>query len=87
MQKLFTKTFSKARMEYSTSADKFETTYRKPVGMACGPFGLMVHIVVDVGWGELDVTDGLTSLTPQKMAIKCQYFLHTESANKPTPGT
>jgi hypothetical protein len=50
MQKLFTKAFGAARMEYSTSSDKFETTYHKPGGtIICGALGQMVHRVVDSG--------------------------------------
>jgi hypothetical protein len=52
MQKLFTKAFVASRMEYRTSADKFETTYHKPVGMVYGALGQMVHRVVDAGRGE-----------------------------------
>jgi hypothetical protein len=36
MQKLFTKSFGAARLEYSTTSEKFETTYHKPGGTACG---------------------------------------------------
>jgi hypothetical protein len=49
MQKLFTKSFGTARMEYSTTSDKFETTYHKPGGTTCGALGQMVHHVVDSG--------------------------------------
>jgi hypothetical protein len=34
-------------MEYSTTSDKFETTYHKPGGTTCGALGQMVHNVVD----------------------------------------
>jgi hypothetical protein len=43
IQKLFTKAFGAVRMEYSTSVDKFETTYHKPGGTTCGALGKMVH--------------------------------------------
>jgi hypothetical protein len=36
IQKLFTKAFGAARMEYCTSSDKFETTYHKRGGTNCG---------------------------------------------------
>jgi hypothetical protein len=49
MQKLFIKSFGAARMEYSTTSDKFETTYHKPGGTVCGVLGQMVHRVVDSG--------------------------------------
>jgi hypothetical protein len=47
MQKLFTKAFGAARMEYSTASDKFETMYHKPGGTICGALGQMVHRVFD----------------------------------------
>jgi hypothetical protein len=49
MQKIFTKAFGAARMEYSTPLDKFETTYHKPGGTIFGALGQMVHRVVDSG--------------------------------------
>jgi hypothetical protein len=49
MQKLFIKAFCAARMEYSTTSDKFETTYHKPGGTVCGALVQMVHQVVDSG--------------------------------------
>jgi hypothetical protein len=49
MQKLFTKAFGAARMEYSTTSDEFETTHHKPGGIICGALGEMVHRVVDSG--------------------------------------
>jgi hypothetical protein len=49
MQKLVTKAFGAARMEYSTTLDKFETMYHKPGGTICGALGQMVHNVVDSG--------------------------------------
>jgi hypothetical protein len=39
MQKLFTKTFGAARLEYCTSSDKFETTYHNRAGTTCGSLG------------------------------------------------
>jgi hypothetical protein len=47
MQKLFTKAFGAARMEYSTTSDKFKMTYHKPGGTMCGALVQMVHRVVD----------------------------------------
>jgi hypothetical protein len=52
MQKLFIKSFGAARMEYSTTLDKFETTYHKPGGTVCGALGHMMHRVVDSGRGD-----------------------------------
>jgi hypothetical protein len=49
MQKLFTKAFCAARMEYSTTPDEFKTFYNKPGGTARGALGQMVHHVVDSG--------------------------------------
>jgi hypothetical protein len=49
MQKLFTKSFGAARMEYSKMSDKFETTYHKPAETICGALGKMVHRVFDSG--------------------------------------
>jgi hypothetical protein len=49
MQKLFIKAFGAARMEYSTTSDKFEMTYHKPGGTISGALGQMVHSVVDSG--------------------------------------
>jgi hypothetical protein len=46
MQKLFTKAFGAARMEYCTSSDKFGTTYHKRGGTTCGALGQMVHRVI-----------------------------------------
>jgi hypothetical protein len=46
MQKLFTKAFGAARMEYCTSSDKFETTYHKRGGTTCEALGQMVHRVI-----------------------------------------
>jgi hypothetical protein len=43
MQKLFTKAFCAARMEYSTRSDKFEIMYHKPGGTICGALGQRVH--------------------------------------------
>jgi hypothetical protein len=52
MQKLFTKAFGAARMEYCTSSDKFETTYHKRGGNTCGDLGQMVHRVIASGRDE-----------------------------------
>jgi hypothetical protein len=49
MRKLFTKAFGAARLEYSTTSDKFETTYHKPGGTICGAFEQIVYRVVDSG--------------------------------------
>jgi hypothetical protein len=46
MQKLFTKAFGAARMEYCTSSNKFETTYHKRGGTTCGDLVQMVHRVI-----------------------------------------
>jgi hypothetical protein len=46
MQKLFTKAFGAARLEYCTSSDKFETTYHKIGGTTCGSLRQMVHRVI-----------------------------------------
>jgi hypothetical protein len=53
MQKLFTKAFGTARMEYSTTSDKFETTYHKPGGTICGALVQMVHRVLDSGQDDI----------------------------------
>jgi hypothetical protein len=52
MQRLFTKSFGAARMEYCTSSDKFETTYHKIGGTTCGDLGQMVHRVISSGRDE-----------------------------------
>jgi hypothetical protein len=52
MQKLFTKAFGAARMEYCTLSDKFETTYDKRGGTTCGALGHMVRIVIASGRDE-----------------------------------
>jgi hypothetical protein len=49
MQELFVKAFGAARVEYSTTSDKFETTYHKHGGTVCGALGQMVHQVVESG--------------------------------------
>jgi hypothetical protein len=49
IQKLFTKAFGAAIMEYSTTSDKFETTYHNPGGTTCGELGQVVHNIVDSG--------------------------------------
>jgi hypothetical protein len=46
MQKLFTKAFGAAHMEYFTSSDKFETTYHNRGGTICRALGQMVHRVI-----------------------------------------
>jgi hypothetical protein len=43
MQPLFIKASGAARMEYSTTSDKFEMTYNKPGGTVCDALGQMVH--------------------------------------------
>jgi hypothetical protein len=52
MQKLFTKSFGAARLEYCTSSDKFETTYHNRGGTTCGALGQMVHRVISSGRDE-----------------------------------
>jgi hypothetical protein len=52
MQKLFTKSFGAARMEYCMSSDKFETTYHKRGGTTCGALGQMMHRVIASGRDE-----------------------------------
>jgi hypothetical protein len=52
MQKLFTKAFGAACMEYCTPSDKFETTYHKRGGTTCGTLGQMVHRVIASGRDE-----------------------------------
>jgi hypothetical protein len=52
MQKLFTKAFGAAHMEYCTSSNKFETTYNKRGGTTCGSLGQMVHRVIASGRDE-----------------------------------
>jgi hypothetical protein len=48
MQKLFIKSFGTARMEYSTTSDKFEIIYHKPGGTICCAWGqIIIHRVVD----------------------------------------
>jgi hypothetical protein len=39
MPKIFIEAFGAARMEYSTTSDKFEMTYHKPGGTFCGALG------------------------------------------------
>jgi hypothetical protein len=48
-QKIFTKAFGAAHMEYCTSSDKYETTYHKRGGTTCGDLGQMVHRVIASG--------------------------------------
>jgi hypothetical protein len=52
MQKLFTKSFGAARLEYCTSSDKFETIYHKRGGTIYGDLGQMVHRVIASGRDE-----------------------------------
>jgi hypothetical protein len=52
MQKLFTKAFGAARLEYCTSSDKFESTYHKRGGTTCGALGQIVHRVTPSGRDE-----------------------------------
>jgi hypothetical protein len=52
MQKLFTKAFGAEHMEYCMSSDKFETTYHKRGGTACGDLGQMVHRAIASGCDE-----------------------------------
>jgi hypothetical protein len=52
MQKLFTKAFGAARLEYCTSSDKFETTYHKRDSTNFGALGQMVHRVIALGSDE-----------------------------------
>jgi hypothetical protein len=52
MQKLFTKVFGAARMEYCTSSDEFEPTYHRRGGTTCGALGQMVHRVISSGRDE-----------------------------------
>jgi hypothetical protein len=52
MQKLFTKAFGAARLEYCTPSDKFETTYHEIGGTSCGALGQMVHRVIASGRDE-----------------------------------
>jgi hypothetical protein len=47
-----TKAFGAARIKYSMSSDKFETTYHEPGGTVYGALGQMVHQVVDSGRDE-----------------------------------
>jgi hypothetical protein len=46
---IFAKASGAAKLEYSTTSDKFETAYHKPVGTVCGALGQMVHHIVDAG--------------------------------------
>jgi hypothetical protein len=52
MQKLFTKAFGAARLEYYTLSDNFETPYHKIGGTTCGALGQMVHRVISSGRDE-----------------------------------
>jgi hypothetical protein len=46
MQKLFTKAFGAARMEYCASSNKFITTYHKRGSTTCGALGQVVNRVI-----------------------------------------
>jgi hypothetical protein len=74
MQKLFTKAFGAARMEYSTTLDKFQTTYHKPGRTICGALVKMVHRVVDSGRDDTGCGRWLyltyAAIAPQKKARK-----------------
>jgi hypothetical protein len=48
-QKLLVKSFGAARVDYSTTKDKFETSPFKPDGTASAALGKMVHRVVKTG--------------------------------------
>jgi hypothetical protein len=48
-QKLLVKAFGEARVDYSTTKDKFETSPFKPGGTASAALGKMVHRVVKTG--------------------------------------
>jgi hypothetical protein len=52
MQKLFTKAFVAAHLEYCTLSDKFETKYHKRGGNTCRALGQMVHRVISSGRDE-----------------------------------
>jgi hypothetical protein len=51
-KKLFVKAFGAARVECSTTKDKFKTSPFKPGGTACAALGKMVHRVVKTGRDE-----------------------------------
>jgi hypothetical protein len=66
MQKLFTKAFGAARMEYCTSSDKLETAYHKRGGTTCGDLGQIVNRVIASGRDET----GCGRWLPQKKTRK-----------------
>jgi hypothetical protein len=49
---LLQKAFGSARMEYSISKNKLETTHNKPGGTLCGALGSWVHMVIGSGKDE-----------------------------------
>jgi hypothetical protein len=51
-QSLLQKAFVSARVEYSTSSSKFETTHNKPSGTLCAALGSWVHRVIGSGKDE-----------------------------------
>jgi hypothetical protein len=51
-QSLLQKAFGSARVEYSTSSSKFETTHNKPGGTLCAALGSWVHRVIGYGKDE-----------------------------------
>jgi hypothetical protein len=51
-QKLLVKAFGAARVDHSTTKDKFETSPFKPGGTASAALGKMVHRVVKTGWDD-----------------------------------
>jgi hypothetical protein len=51
-QKLLVKDFGAARVEWSTTKDKFETSPFKPGGSASAALRKMVHHAVKNGWDE-----------------------------------
>jgi hypothetical protein len=51
-QSLLQKSFGSARVEYSTSSSKFETTHNKPGGTLCAALGSWVHRVIGSGKDE-----------------------------------
>jgi hypothetical protein len=70
MQKLFIKVFGAARMKYSTISDKFETTYHKPGGTACGALGKWFTEWLIQAVMILDMVDGCISPLLQKKERK-----------------
>jgi hypothetical protein len=51
-QSMLQKAFGSARVEYSTSSSKFETTHNKPGGTLCAALGSWVHRVIGYGKDE-----------------------------------